>query len=759
MAMPAPSSSHRIRHLAIAAGALALFAAAVWVAVQGGLWPQNLPSGPTAGLRTQILGKVAGVAYILIGSLPVLASFWLGVAGLGLPVRRLFARQIQDRIPIQLAAGLGLMLLADWGLGLAGWLNPWTAWGLCTVGTLLFLWHLTDAQRRGLLQIERWPNPPWTVLLGLPVLGLILVACACPPGTLWSVEAFGYDVLSYHLELPREWLAAGRISGLHYNVYSYLPNLVEAGYMHLGAMSGSIYSAIYTTQLFDASVAGLAAWLAACLVRRYGGSPAAALAGVVFLATPWVLIAATLPYDEMVGVALGSAAFLLLLDDTAPARRVALWAGLLLGAATLAKLPMGAMLVPAAGLMVLLHLDHPPRVIKQETQPATASGIPPKPSGPKTGRSGGTLVRFGLVAAGVLLAVSPYLIRNAVWTGNPVFPEGIGLFGRGYWGKAQAQRWEHAHHPAFTPAQALRNLADRWLLDAGFGGVGPVAGPGSASGQEAYDITRFPRTGLVPALWLSALLGAILALRSPVLRRPALAMLLIIAVSLAVWVLATHQQSRFLIPTIWPACVLVGLGMHVAGRLRPIGGRLGWSLVWALILTGLLSFDSFDIFFHQTALRRVAGPEASIPPHLMHLPPWLIVDSLPVQRNPTLAMQDGALPGDHVINNLPPDSRTLIVADATVFYIRRPISYHSAFDPDPLGALIRASQDDAPKVTARLKAMGFTNVWVNWSELDRLHRTYGYDPDVTARSVSSLAQRGGWRVLANYGWATLFALR
>ena len=86
---------------------------------------------------------------------------------------------------------------------------------------------------------------------------MLIVACTIPPGLTWAVEAWGYDVLSYHLELPREWLAIGRMTGLEHNVYSYLPSLAEAGYMLIGAMRGSVYDAIYAAQLFHGSLADL----------------------------------------------------------------------------------------------------------------------------------------------------------------------------------------------------------------------------------------------------------------------------------------------------------------------------------------------------------------------------------------------------------------------------------------------------------------------------------------------------------------------
>ena len=105
---------------------------------------------------------------------------------------------------------------------------------------------------------------------------------ATRPAPLWGSEFGGYDVLEYHLELPQEWLAAGRLSPLDHNAYSYLPSYLEAASMHLGAMTlapkatatGGAYGLIagegyrlMACQFLHAGFTMIAAWLVARLVR------------------------------------------------------------------------------------------------------------------------------------------------------------------------------------------------------------------------------------------------------------------------------------------------------------------------------------------------------------------------------------------------------------------------------------------------------------------------------------------------------------
>jgi hypothetical protein len=47
--------------------------------------------------------------------------------------------------------------------------------------------------------------------------------------------------------------------------------------------------------------------------------------------------------------------------------------------------------------------------------------------------------------------------------------------------------------------------------------------------------------------------------------------------------------------------------------------------------------------------------------------------------------------------------------------------------------------------------MGVTHVWVHWSELRRLHATYGFDADVTEATLSAMIRDGKWRETLSFG--------
>lgn len=116
--------------------------------------------------------------------------------------------------------------------------------------------------KRGSLRVLAAPTRlQWTFLASAFVAGLLFGGCAIPPGIMWSTEYGGYDVLEYHLELPPEWLENGAIVGFKHNAYSYLPDLFEAAYLHLGLWKRSVIEASYASHFLHAAMAVLTALL------------------------------------------------------------------------------------------------------------------------------------------------------------------------------------------------------------------------------------------------------------------------------------------------------------------------------------------------------------------------------------------------------------------------------------------------------------------------------------------------------------------
>lgn len=707
-----------LRRPTIIGASLLTLLATIWLASQGDV-------APVAA------GKFAAVLAVLLNAAPALIAIWIGAAGLGYPLRAWLTPTLtQGRTVVQVGLGMAAMLGLAWALAWAGQLHTASAWGLCLLGAglLVLAWIIA---RRG-----QSPGPsaaaappaehrwPWSLVLWMPPLGLLLTAAACPPGTLWQVEAFGYDVMSYHLQLPREWLVGGAMAGLEHNVYSFLPSLVEAGYMQLGAMHGSMRDAIYTAQLFHVSLAVLAAAGVAQAARHFVERGPAVAAGAVLLAVPWVVVTGSLAYNEMAVLAFAAVAMVVLFDRGSERWGGAAAIGFLVGAATLAKLTAGFFVAVPLGLVLLTRLNHAQRWRQ-----------PPRwPVGVKAA---------AVAALAGALTLSPYLVRNYAWTGNPVLPFATGTLGQGHWDDALQQRWDAGHGLVSNEASRFEAFHRQWLLNAGYGALG-----GHGVERESQNIARFDTEGGFPLLWAVLLGSALLCVTRPGLRRAVAALAVMVAAQFAFWLLATHLQSRFLIPTLVPAALLAGIGLGRLAALTQAKVVWLWSAA-ALFLVALLTLSSLTILFNQTQRiqlddgRRVAAPL------------WFVIDSLPGRQTPDAERGMAA----HPINQLPADTRTLLVADSSpLLYLDRPFVYHTAFDRSPLGEMIRAAEGEPARVNALLRERGITHVWVHWSELARLHNTYGHDRDVTADTLRALIETG-WRPVVESGRsATLYAL-
>ena len=112
------------------------------------------------------------------------------------------------------------------------WLDhAFGALGLLTAGGSIATWVLTIAGG-ALLLLAMWGRSQdetdalsardvrteWWV--ASPAIAVLLAAACSAPGWLWGTEFGGFDALSYHLQLPKEWLAAGHVAPLEHNVYS-----------------------------------------------------------------------------------------------------------------------------------------------------------------------------------------------------------------------------------------------------------------------------------------------------------------------------------------------------------------------------------------------------------------------------------------------------------------------------------------------------------------------------------------------------------
>ncbi len=565
--------------------------------------------------------------------------------------------------------GIGALCLGTLFLGLLGLLSrPVVGAGLALValaGTARLVIDFGPDSRRPTAG-GPMPRGGWLWLTAVPFAAVTLLAGTLPPGVLWAEEGGGYDVLEYHLAVPGFFFEQGRIGFLPDNVYSNFPLNSEMLSLLMMVLRGGKIEAALMATLVNAWLAVLlvaATWQAARRLSPENGL----LAGILAAGTPWIAYLAGIAYVEVGMLATGMCALAAAIEAARGGPRAWRWAlvaGLLVGlacgfkytAVVLVALPLAA----ALGWWI-----------------------------PDNARRMRALLLF---AAGAILTFSPWLIRNTVNTGNPVFPLAWKWFGSrpGIWDGELQERWVRAHEPP--------TLRQGWS---------PAVR--TALRHSIGD----PRLG--PMLLLLAAAGAIR-------RRDRWTggLLVMLAIQASAWALATHLFARFAVVLLIPLLPLAG--RTVEGLRQRLPARLAYGAALAGLSLNLVTLGG--LYYHHTRL----GPEA------VRLEAFDRCD----------LFVDGRWPGMEylqVVNALDASARVMLVGEARTFYVRVPCVYATVFNHHPLGR-IAARAEDAHEVLTAMRREGITHLLVHWGEIVRLRNSYGFDPRVNEDLIERLEEAG-----------------
>ena len=89
---------------------------------------------------------------------------------------------------------------------------------------------------------------------------------------------------------------------------------------------------------------------------------------------------------------------------------------------------------------------------------------------------------------------------------------------------------------------------------------------------------------------------------------------------------------------------------------------------------------------------------------------------------------------------LPPGAKPLLVCQAAVFHLNRPMVYNTVFNDETIETIAKGRSPE--QVGAELRRLGVTHIYVDWFEVDRYRSrgNYGFTPFVQPEVFARLVE-------------------
>ncbi len=511
------------------------FLAISWIfAIVLGYFVFHKPFSPDlAGIVAQAIWRIA-LAFLLV-------AISGGVGGKLL--------QMEDyhplaRLSVQSALGLGLIAVLLMIIGLLGGFNP-LVFACLLLGLVIFFRREIRAWMklwRGLADFWKESSRYWKIC------GAFVTAILCFGLMTALAPPIKYDALMYHLTMPQAYLQSGSFPYLPWIVMSGMPQTTEMLYTMAMALGGAQGAAVLGWFFTLLSLLGLAGF-----TRTRLDNPAGWVAPISLMAGYTFAISMAWGYVDWLGLFFGLGA-IICLDGwrITGTRRMLFFAGLFAGFAFSTKYTAGFLSITLFGAFCW-HCYK---------------------------RSDKFFSSLLLLVGGALLAAFPWLSRNWVNTGNPVYPfflpggamdaVRIGVYqGLAAWGD-----WRDLLLLPIRATVVGSETAEGYSVSAG-----PLLlGLGALSWIGYRKLTSAQQATLQNAAWVGCL-------------------------GLVLWA-AGNQASGYLIQTrmyfsIFPAfAILAAFGFYNTSRVEIPGLRVG-RLLQALIIL-VLGLNTMEVFLSFT---------------------------------------------------------------------------------------------------------------------------------------------------------------
>jgi hypothetical protein len=571
-----------------------------------------------------------------------------------------------ERMLFAVGLGLAIFVYATVGLAAVGKLYPAAAWGLFVAGLIAAAVQVRRFAPSSLPVLTRIEMLLVALLLVFTL--IYLIAVLSPP--------VDWDAQMYHLEAPARYIRAHR--------YVYIPN----GYTNFPQFAESVYTFAMLirddilARLVNLALGGLATLALYATARRFVERSVALLASLIFLSSPLVGIAFIYVFIEAALTFYSLTAILALLKWRDSGDQHWLWLGAILSGFALGIKYYAIILIP---ILLWATLE---RAWWLDRRPA---------------RDVARLVVMAMVLA--LIFPLPWLIKNAILIGDPVFPVISSLLGR--WGQGIAQANWHHFGMGYRPLDYVL-LPWRMTFSDRFG----ITRPGPLFLILLPVLVGLPRTPH-SVRWLAS----------------------VVFLWFVFWANSAGQSVRFFVPGLaLLSVVLVVAADHLSSHVR----WLRYALLAVAILGSIYNF--------------YPGPIRPMPHAYRSLPVITGQQSRPEYLTRHLDIYPLA---DYANRSLPPSARIATVWEERSYYFNQPL----VIGQSPDGAFLHrfVVGDDPATLASALLSHGITHLIINdnianWHEFHMRDRfIYGvetssllvYDPVFRACFLRALFDHKG----------------
>ena len=540
------------------------------------------------------------------------------------------------------SCGAGFGLLAAYGFLLALF-NALYFWPIAAFLALACAAGVYSLRKDPLPALESGPGAFGPAELA--ALAVLLLAMLLNLAGALSPEIF-YDALVYHLAVPNYYVIKHGLSPMPYNFYSNLPFTHGMLYSAALLIKGEALAKFVN---YGAGVFTAGAVLA--LGARFFSVRAGLWGAFIFYTVCHAMIASWSAGTEALLMFFSTLALYAVLNRKEGGMR---WFWL---AACFSGLAMG---VKYTGLF-------------------TAAGVMLTYAWPERRNPGAVIKNLALFTLVASVFVAPWLIKNYLYKGNPVFPFAPGLFAADQYSDPQKLKEFIGHASQMGPLKLLPWLTTPWKITMG-----------QVSNSECFS----------PLFIL--LLPVAFLLSGPA--GPALTGLWVFFLSVWAGWSVSSTMVRFLMPA-YPAAGLI-MAVYLFSPGHGLLKKVLKAAVFAVCLTSL--YWAGLIFYSQGRWRPLTGAVAA-EDFLAHTQ----------QTYP-----NSSYSGLRFINDKTgPDAKVLLLGDERSYYLKKDFVVSSVYDKTAAVEYAAASKD-GEDLYARLKADGITHILINPAEAIRLGRDY-----------------------------------